>query len=133
MAGRRFSYWIAQTLRAEREAAGIPLRSISSVLDVHERTLERLEDLSEPEKGYGQDIDRYVAAYAYLLGLKDPRELWQRALERWRAEGSTPDFSADLPGARFLRPIREQTQRSAPAPSASERKPAAKGRKPAGR
>lgn len=129
MPERRFSYWIAETLRAERERAELPIEHIAVALGVSVRTVTRLED---PEgldptgrKPYGRDIDRAVATYAWLLGYDDPRDLWQLALDRWRAQPA-PDFTDEMPGSRFVAPIREaaraQRSRQARAGRASTRR-----------
>lgn len=111
----RFSWWLAETLREEREKAGQPVELVAYVLGVNIRTIERFEDSdyrgSDGGKPYGHDIDRVVATYAYLLGMDDCRELWQLALDRWRNQGPPPDFMTDLPAARFVLPIREVAQR----------------------
>lgn len=111
---KRFSWWLADTLRDERERAGQPVELVAYVLGVNVRTIERFEDSAyrgaDGEKPYGADIDRMVATYAYLLGLDDARDLWQLALDRWRSEGPPPDFMADHPAAKFVAPLREAAQ-----------------------
>lgn len=115
--GRRFSYWLADTLRAERTKADQPIELIAYVLGVNPRTIERFEDPAHRddtgEKPWGRDIDRVVAVYAYVLGVEDPRDLWQLALDRWRDEGERPDFLSDLPPSTrgFIRPLWDEARR----------------------
>jgi hypothetical protein len=120
------NYWIGDTLRAAREEGGVPLPMIAGVLDVHPRTVERIEDAGDA-RGYGADMDRVVAAYALVLGIEDSRDLWERAIQRWREEvPEAPDFTAGLPGARFVLPIREAARQQAQARLESEGKATAK-------
>ena len=101
--GVRMTYWIGDVLQEEREAAGVTTAQVATALDVDERTIKRLE-LGQT---MGRDIDRTVAAYAYLIGIEDGRDLWREALERWSRDGSPPQFkpSSD-PAAAFAEAIR---------------------------
>lgn len=107
-AATRMSWWIASELHEERERAGISEEQVAVSLGVDVRTVNRLE------KGatMGRDIDRFVAQYAYLCGLDDPREFWDRALARWHKSGSAPAFEV-LPGpaAAFAEAIRTEALR----------------------
>lgn len=92
------SYWIGDILRERREAAGIERSDIAKMLGVHEHTVARLED----GVSMGRDIDRAISAYAYALGIKDGREFWSDALERWYKHGSPPRFKRpDSPAGAF--------------------------------
>jgi transcriptional regulator with XRE-family HTH domain len=103
------SYWIAHTLREERERAGVDPQVLASILGVNEVTIKRLEQ----GENYGRDIDRTVTVYAYALGLEDARELWARALESWHTKGAAPSFSdgQTTHALEFARAIREVAQR----------------------
>lgn len=125
MPGRQFIYWLAITLAAEREKAGIPVERVAGVLEVSRVTLERFEEGS----GYGREPDRYVAGYAYMLGEDDPRKLWQLALDRWVREGAAPDFLDELPGKDFIRSVRETRQRQQPVHGARSETQHATGRR----
>lgn len=111
MPGRRFSYWIGEALRDARESAGIPIGPAAASIGMSPLKIQRIEGAKGEGLQSYKDIDRIVAAYAYLLGIADPRELWIDALDRWIKEGGIPNFEDDLPGTRFLRPIREEAQR----------------------
>ena len=107
-AGSRMSYWIATTLHDEREKAGISEDDMARTIGVNWRTIRRLES----GQGMGRDIDRFVAGYAYLLGVEDGRELWEAAQARWRRDGSPPRFEAiDGPAAAFAEAIRLEALR----------------------
>lgn len=115
------SYWLADALRATREAAKVSRNAIAKRLDVDPSTVFRLE------KGAGltRDVERYVAAYAELCGVEDGRQLWRDALNRWMDHGAPPQVSwmtdADPPPQgdpgsssapeRIAREIRETEQR----------------------
>lgn len=122
--GRRLSYWIGQALRNAREDARVPKSYIAALLNESETTITRLEkDDGLYAEFWGRDIDRAVWAYAYAIGIDDPRELWQHALNDWYEKGALPAFSEDeIPGSRFVRPIRDEARRNRPAPSARPEK-----------
>jgi hypothetical protein len=107
------SYWLGVALKEARQAQNIPIRTLAGILQMDYRTLEALEgDLGEEKQTY-QNVDRRIAAYGYVLGYDDPREVWIDALERWYSHGGVPNISDGLPeqALSFLRPLREQARR----------------------
>ena len=113
--GSRMSYWIATTLHDERERVGVSEDDMARTIGVNWRTIRRLEE----GHGMGRDIDRFVAGYAYLLGVEDARELWGIALRRWQESGSPPRFEAiDGPAAAFAEAIRAEALRRRARPQA---------------
>lgn len=125
--GRRYSYWLGQLLSREREGTGdehgIGIRKgepidrglLAGMIGYSEKTLERREE-GERQKNnpdvrkftFGDDIDKIVAGYAYILGIDDPRVLWERALKLWHAEGAVPDYKPELRNASQIRPLTPQ-------------------------
>lgn len=114
MPGRRMSFWIGEALRRARETEdpdGVLIKTIATALNMHERKLIRVEGNEGEDVQSYNDIDRVVAAYAYVLDIEDPRSFWIDALELWYRDGAMPEVSANLPGARFVRPIRDEARR----------------------
>lgn len=73
--------WIRQVLRERREQAGITLAQVEYA------TSRDRGNLSKFERGVSRelrDLDGVVAGYADLLGV-EPIDLWQEALDRWKA------------------------------------------------
>lgn len=155
--GRQLAYWLGDVLRREREGTGdecgigirkgdpISLRTIAGLLDDDPMTLRRREE-GVKEKGvrkytFGQDVDKVVAAYAYVLGYDDPRILWLRALQLWQAKGAVPDYVAEFPGtanvtplararqAGFARALRDEARRQTQPRVAPSEKPSSNRRK----
>lgn len=101
--GSELAYWIAAVLHDEREKVGISESEIATALRVNPRTIARLERGNT----MAADIDGRVAAYAWLLGIDDSRDLWTKAISRWRKEGSPPRFQPiEGPAAAFAEAIR---------------------------
>lgn len=120
--GTRMSYWLATTLKEAREREGLSRADIARPLGVNDVTIKRLES----GRSMGRDIDRYVAAYAFVLGLEDGRVLWEKATRDYRRHGSPPLFSVKegSPAYAFAQALREVALRNRPhdgAPSASQR------------
>jgi transcriptional regulator with XRE-family HTH domain len=86
------SYWLAHVLREAREQRHISRLKAATLLGIDPSTLVRLEKGSS----YPAEIDRYVAGYAKILDIKDGRELWEMALEKWRRDGAPPMLTEDL-------------------------------------
>lgn len=129
--GSRMSYWIGQTLKEEREKAGLEKADVARPLGVNDITIKRLES----GRGMGRDIDHYVAAYAYVLGLEDGRELWGRALDRYKRHGSAPMFTVPVgsPAEAFAQAIRDVVlRRRAEADAQSAKQRASRNRRAAG-
>lgn len=104
------SYWLSLVLREEREQRRVSRLRIASHLGVDPSTIVRLE---KGGNTYSDDLDRYAAAYAEILGINDGRLLWRQALDRWMLEGMPP-VQADSPAERVTR-IVEETARQAQA------------------
>jgi transcriptional regulator with XRE-family HTH domain len=109
-AGRRLSYWLSETLKALRQDAGIEEDDVARILKVDRNTVRRIER----EESFDRNkIDSYLAGYAFILGMDDPRDLWDLALDRWWAEGAPPEFKApDGLAEAFARAIRDQARRT---------------------
>jgi transcriptional regulator with XRE-family HTH domain len=106
---RRLSYWISETLKSARVSAGISEDDLARVRGVSGNTIRRLEKEESFDRG---TIDRYLAGYAYVLGIDDPRKLWEQALTWWYVEGAAPEFSPpDGPAQAFARAIQVQARR----------------------
>lgn len=103
-AGSRLSYWIGRTLKRTREEAGISVSDIARPLGIENITITRLE----AGKRFGRDMDRYIAGYAFVLGLEDGRELWKRALADYYRHGTPPVFIVEEgPASAFAHAIRD--------------------------
>lgn len=106
-AGRKMSYWLALVLHDRRKEKGISPAKLAALADVDQSTITRFEQ----GQSLPPEVDRYVAAYAQLLGIEDSRELWLLALEKWRREGAPPVLSellaAESDVERLERELRE--------------------------
>jgi len=71
-------YWLAQTCREARLAAGRKQVHIGASADVDQSTVNRFENAV----AWPRNADRLVEAYAADLEL-EPIDLWQAALSRW--------------------------------------------------
>lgn len=128
---RTILYWIARTCRELRDRRNIHVRDIAAVVQVDQGTVYRFEKAERmPQK-----VDQIVAAYAYLCGVDDGRDLWATAIHDWKTKGAAP-FLGDLtgPGAAVLlaldaRQITEQARHKATLPrdGESRAKPTSKG------
>jgi len=120
--GRSLSYWISETLRSARENARIRPDDLARILNVNPKTIERLER----DESFDRHIDRYLAGYAYAIGLEDARQLWEMALQRWYKHGAAPEFKPpEGPAEAFARAIRETAQRQLRVPDAHNGTPRA--------
>lgn len=117
--GARMSYWIASVLQDVRSEASISEEQIAISLGVNWRTIRRLEQGAS----MGRDIDAFVAGYAYLIGIDDARELWERALQAWYKSGSPPSYVAtDSPASAFAQAIRAEARRAQARPGQTEKR-----------
>lgn len=106
--GSRMSYWIATTLRDRRLEAAVSVTDLATALGVNWRTIHRLEG----GRSMGRDIDKFVAGYAYVLGIGDPRDLWADAAANWFRHGSAPQHEPTAgPAAVFADAIRSEALR----------------------
>lgn len=119
--GRRLSYWISLTLKSAREAAGVEEGDLARILGVSENTIKRIEKEQSFDRG---SIDTYLAGYAYVLGIDDPRLFWEQAIDRWHREGAAPEFKPpDGPAAAFARAIQDQARRQSQSRGDTSKKP----------
>lgn len=130
----QLAYWIATVLNDAREKAHVKEEEAATTLGVVVRTIRRLENRDGEAPTLGRDINRYVAAYAWLLGMDDGRDLWERALKRWRSHGTAPVFTpSDAPAEAFAAAIRRRVlDASRDDPGTSSERPARR-RKETGR
>ncbi len=89
--GRTLRYWVALTVKEARKATDVLPRHISDLLDIDPSRIYNFERGTH----WPDDIDQIIAAYAQLLGVKDPRTFYSRALKRWHAEGGQPTIETD--------------------------------------
>lgn len=81
-------YWLGTTARRIREERSkLSPEQLAPLVGVNNTTVRRFErGESQP-----REIDRLLAAYAFLGGYKDARDLVDEALRLWRKEGSAPE------------------------------------------
>lgn len=107
-APRELREHLGEILRREREArygaSPKEKQQFAMALDVGAKTIDRLE-AGITTRG----LEEYVAAYASLLLVEDPRPWWEEAVAKWRVGAPPPP--PDLPEA-FAKPIRDQAQRA---------------------
>lgn len=84
--GERFLYWLAQAATEVREAAGTSPETLAAMLGVRVETVRRFENAQH----WPRDAERLIAAYAIVGELKDPRVIYQRALDLWHKYGTRP-------------------------------------------
>lgn len=84
--GRTLRYWVATTLKDARKQTDVLPRDISTLLDVDASRIYNFERGTH----WPDDVDQIIAAYAELLGVKDPRTFYRRALKRWHDAGERP-------------------------------------------
>ena len=83
---RTMLYWLARACRELREAADVKPGDVAAVVRIDTGTVYRFEKAERlPHK-----IDQLIAAYAYLCGIDDGREIWQTAVEDWMTKGGAP-------------------------------------------
>jgi hypothetical protein len=114
--GATMRYWLADTLEQLRERAGISLEEVA--WRSKRAGGSGYSQLSRFEAGeaWPREFDHVVVGYADALGVADPRELWQLALDRWREHGAMPsgghrEDGSDSPSRRFADLIAEQAAR----------------------
>lgn len=92
---RRFDYWLGLIVREAREAQDVRMSEIAGRMRCAETTVRNFEN----GRTRPQEVDQFLAAYAELLGVDDPLEFYEVALERWRTHGTAPrvESSAESP------------------------------------
>jgi phenylpropionate dioxygenase-like ring-hydroxylating dioxygenase large terminal subunit len=102
----RFVYWLAVAARQVREHAGIRVDAIVNIIDPgHVIAAHAKIDRFEKNENTPRDLEAVIAAYAQAVGVKDARDIYQRAMDLWYGEGeppqppTTPDAGPGLPPA----------------------------------
>jgi transcriptional regulator with XRE-family HTH domain len=85
---RTLHHWLATLIDTTREAADIPRRHVAERLNVDYATVRRFEE----GHTWPKEVDQYLAAYAELFDVGDPRYFYAWALELWHA-----DTEGDIP------------------------------------
>lgn len=120
--GRTMRYWLGQTLREARQARGIKLIDIARLADYSDASaLTRFEN----DETWPNRLDLVIAAYAYMCGIEDGRELWESALKRWRRSGSAPTLGELTPAQRAVLLALEAARRQSPYDGGSRSEPTA--------
>ena len=117
---RTMLYWLSRTLRTAREAAGFEIKDVLPFVPVKEvGAIRRFEDA----KHWPRQVDIWVAAYAYLLGLDDGRKLWERAVRSYLKDGGAPVLGELSPQLRAVLLAVEANERFGPADDGSPAAP----------
>lgn len=111
MLGTRMTYWLAQACLMAREEAGKKQSHVAAALDMNQSSVYRFE----LGGSWVRDADRFVNAYAQVVGLDDPRQIWDRALALWHQHGANPfEENGSLSGFReAIGSVREPARREA--------------------
>lgn len=111
-------YWIGRTLQQIRIENGGRIDDVRDELRIatrgdppHASRLERLEEgayNAAPGTGWPQGeptLDQIITAYTQLfIGQRaDARDVWERAVTRWRREGGAPQLGVESPQEAFAR------------------------------
>lgn len=83
---RTLDYWLGLTVREKRVAQDVRTSEIAGRMRCGDVTVRNFENGKTRPRG----VDQFLAAYAELLGVHDPLEFYDLALERWRADGAAP-------------------------------------------
>lgn len=86
--GQRFLYWLAESARQARESSGESLEAIAVVSGLTKESVKRFETA----RHWPQNPERLLAAYAYIAGIADTRDLFHHALDLWDEFGEPPDY-----------------------------------------
>jgi hypothetical protein len=106
--GQTMNFWLARTMRTAREDADIKPRKVSELLDIDPAGIRRFEAAAVQPKR----VDQYLAAYAYLLGVDDPREFYATALRLWYKLGEAPALDLDGPSQRTRAAVERAVRRT---------------------
>lgn len=88
-------YWLAQVAKQLREQAGRKQVHIAAAMSIDQSTIYRFEQ----GERWPRQADLIVAAYAEDLGIEDPRDIWQQAVDAWRERGDAPTVTQLLDAA----------------------------------
>src|SRR5688500_11105211 len=81
--GAKFSYWLAKTCRAARDAAGVSQAAVAKRSGVGRSAIHYFETRSS----WPRNPEGLVAAYSAEAGFEDSRILWERAMDLWLKHG----------------------------------------------
>ncbi len=84
VAGQQMLLFLSEVAAAARGEHSLEVVAI--IAGVSPRTVRRFED----GEHWPHDLDRILAVYAHLGGIKDPREMWRDALDCWYDHGTQP-------------------------------------------
>ncbi len=107
MTGEKMCAFLALEAKEARERAGISAEGVAYLAQRNPTTVYRFE-LGD---SYGEDPDRLVAAYALAVGI-DGRNLWAKALARWRKDGEAPSLDGE-PGDALRSMLRRELDAAA--------------------
>lgn len=123
---RTFLFWLSKHLRELRECKDVSIADIAVLVDgrktgkpINTSSLSRFEN----GESWPDRPDQTVAAYAYLCGYEDARELWKEAIERFIKKGGAPAIEDLRSPGRALRLASEAAQRTRPYVAESPDKP----------
>lgn len=89
---RTMVYWLGRTLREMRLAKGISARKVAALIPGKSGDTLDPSSVSRFENGehWPTRPEEILFAYAYLCGVEDVRDLWQRAVADFIAKGGAP-------------------------------------------
>jgi transcriptional regulator with XRE-family HTH domain len=112
MAADTMIHWLAAAAKRLREERRRKQVHIAAALSIDQSSVYRFE----AGNNWPRDPDAMIAAYAEDLDIDDPREIWEMALELWRAEGQAPDVKELLrhpdAGEQVAAPLEEAARES---------------------
>lgn len=92
---RTLHHWLATLIDTTRRAEDISRRHVAEYLDVDYATIRRFEQ----GHTWPKQIDQYLAAYAEMFGVGDPRHFYDWAFDLWRADGDRPVIERATPSS----------------------------------
>lgn len=120
----RIGHYLADVCREVREQQGANRSVIAAQFNTSEWTVRRFEMQTGK---WSAQTDELIAAYAHLAGI-EPVDLWQRAIDRWKA-AAQPE--ADVPQGAAVERMQDaaaQARQKLQSENAAEDHPPAKGR-----
>lgn len=128
--GQRFIYWLAKAAQSTREQAGASVLQVAALAGVKtDTTIKRFERAEH----WPVDPERFIAAYAQIAGINDPRDIYREAMTLWYEHGSAPALNGANsldPRQRYGAATEQQARRATP--PAAERTSSATRKKRAG-